>query len=376
MNKFFHLLCLATTIVFWLGIQSGCSSDDDSSLPDGDNEIDTEVSEADRDSEATETDTPALYFEEFAWLNQPRDFMEDFLCPDADDPESAADKIAIDCDIEGESFIETPAEPKNELLVMAYNIERGYEIDRIMQILQEGVDAPTPDVILLVESDRGCSRTGNRHITRELAQHLSMNYVYGVEFVELPREGGPGGTVEATCEHGNAILSRYPLGNVTLLRHKDQRVWYGTEEPRLGGRISLSADVKNGDKLLHVTSIHFESDGTETYRALQGEELRQSLSTLTHPAVLGGDFNSGYYAIDLEFGTVSDQTIAPFLHAGYVDAHATLDVQQRGTKVGYGLILDILLATEDVFSQPDIGEKSVFDDLSDHLPVWATVSLP
>ena len=37
------------------------------------------------------------------------------------------------------------------------------------------------------EADRGCSRTNYRNVTRELAKALGMNYVYGVEYIELPR---------------------------------------------------------------------------------------------------------------------------------------------------------------------------------------------
>ena len=69
--------------------------------------------------------------------------------------------------------------------------------------------------------------------------------------------------IEATCEHGNAVLSRYPLGNVELIRHAtNSDVWVGSsEQPRLGGRVAVKADVWVGDRILHVYSLHFESGG-------------------------------------------------------------------------------------------------------------------
>ena len=88
------------------------------------------------------------------------------------------------------------------------------------------------DVIILNEADLGMKRTDYLDVTSELAHALGMNYVFGVEFVEVDRLDDLG--VEkvqledpalakqmqqdlkpdpSRCLglHGNAILSRYPI---------------------------------------------------------------------------------------------------------------------------------------------------------------------
>ena len=70
-----------------------------------------------------------------------------------------------------------------------------------------------------------------RQATRELAAALQMHYVFATEFIELPRPGGAGGTIDVTCEHGNAILSRWPLGNVGWKFHDENIIWYTPPDP-------------------------------------------------------------------------------------------------------------------------------------------------
>ncbi|MCG8417642.1 MAG: hypothetical protein MJE77_06815 [Proteobacteria bacterium] len=134
-------------------------------------------------------------FDEFGWSSQVPDVSIDRLCAEAADPDGAAEKVFVDCRLEGASFVTTPAPVKDSLVIMAYNIERGLALDEQIAWLL-GPDSPDPDVILLSEADRGCSRTQRRDVTRELARVLGMYYIFGVEFIELPRESGGGGRIE------------------------------------------------------------------------------------------------------------------------------------------------------------------------------------
>jgi endonuclease/exonuclease/phosphatase family metal-dependent hydrolase len=262
---------------------------------------------------------------------------------------------------------------KDELVVVAYNIERGLKLDQILAGFASG-QLPDADVVLISETDRGCSRTDGRDVTRELAQALAMNYVFAVEFVELPRVGGPGGTIEAPCEHGNAVLSKYPLGNVQALRHAMAKEWYGGDEPRLGGRISVGADVLVGDRVLHAWSLHFESDISETYRAPQAAELADvaAMGASTGAVVVGGDTNAGTYVVDIGLGTMNNPTVKAFTDRGYLDAHRSLPALQRPTRDP--LVLDLIFTLGDIASAPGICPLSSCP-FSDHAPVWATVAL-
>ncbi len=342
-------------------------TDGDNDTPDGDNDA------SDDDGEEAPID---YTFNEFDWMDTPPDVAQR-ICEETAAPENLEDPVNIHCTIEGEHFAPDNVAAKNEIVVMAYNIERGYHVDEQIAAIRDDPAIPVPDVILISEADRGCSRTDSRYVIREYAQALEMNYVYAVEFVELPRQAGSGGQISGACEHGNGILSRYPIGNVHPIRHTTQRIWYEDEgEPRLGGRIAVRADIQVGERILHVYAVHFESDIGELIRAAQAEELIADAAALPFTSVVGGDLNSGYYVVDLTYETDSDQTIRPFLEADWVDAHAALPTEQRVTAPHSGFILDILLADDNVFSQPGIGPEDLCGDLSDHLPVWASVALP
>ena len=98
------------------------------------------------------------------------------------------------------------------LRVASWNIERGSNFDLIklalsdpegfkkaalergaldagkqMKIEQQLRTLRDADIIVLNEVDLGMKRTDYRDVTRDLAHALGMNYVFGVEFVEVDR---------------------------------------------------------------------------------------------------------------------------------------------------------------------------------------------
>lgn len=215
---------------------------------------------------------------------------------------------------------------------------------------------------------------------REIAEALGMYYVFGVEFVELPRESGSGGRIEAPCEHGNGILSRYPLGNVRLMRFSHNLSWYippeefdGDGEPRLGGRMAVVADVRIGERILHLYALHLESTIDEDIRSAQAEEL--ALDGLTRPyrVVQGGDTNAGLYFLDLIDGTTVDTTTQAWLSRGYFDTHAAIPYEYHGTHGD--MPIDLIFTNRDRFDTGVICDRAFCGDISDHLPVWVTLHL-
>jgi endonuclease/exonuclease/phosphatase family metal-dependent hydrolase len=294
--------------------------------------------------------------------------IDGFLCADAEAPEQAADVQFIDCTIEGENDRD-PA-PVDDLLVMAWNIERGQRIESQLTAFTDG-SLPAPDILLLSEADRGCPRSGGGNVTMQLAQALDMNWAYAVEFVELPRGGS-----DVTCEHGNAVLSRYPLANVSQIRHAENLSWYDNAgEPRLGGRIAVAADVVVAERSVHVVTVHFESD-----ISVLDVQVAQAVETAEHAAaqpfgvIVGGDTNAPYYTFDLLNGAGNDETIGAFLDRGFTDTHGTLDPTDRGTLSG--LVIDVMLGRDVDVAEPGICDVALCGGLSDHQAVWATVSLP
>ena len=198
------------------------------------------------------------------------------------------------------------ARPGRTLRVVAWNMERGRHWKDGARLVREHEALRDADLILLGEMDLGMARSANAHTTREMAQALGMNYAYGVEFLELT-----GGELEERRlypganewgYHGNAILSRYPLKDVRLLRFPGIEKWYagvGANEgervqQRLGGRMALLATVDAGGEVA-VVSTHLESSAKDA--AARTRETALLLDAVRayakdRPVILGGDLNA------------------------------------------------------------------------------------
>lgn len=327
--------------------------------------------------------SPEPDFEEFAWRADTPDVTSERLCVEAAAPDEAPDTTFIDCEIEGATFSSGEPEPADELVVLAYNILRGFEADAQLDMITSGVDFPVPDVLLLSEVDRGCQRTEFRNIVREYAERLSYYYVYATEFVELPGDRGPTGPYDPPlCEHGNAIVSRYPLGNVRQIRHAENLSWYtppGTpdpDEPRLGGRIAIAADAKVGSKLLRLYVLHLESTLSELdIRDAQAEEIAVDSEGVTHPVIVGGDLNTFFYFGDIENGTLNEPAVKSFVERGHVDAHQGVPLAERYTSFDpLDMVLDIILPRGLDVTTAGRCPPERCGSLSDHLPVFAELA--
>jgi len=321
-------------------------------------------------------------WQEFPWQQNEPDPKRDRLCAGNRGPTHP------DCRIEGANLTRQPAAPKDEIVLCTYNVQRGLRLEDQLRAFGSDAGMPSPDVLLINEVDRGCTRSGDRNVAREYARALGMCYVYGVEFLELPRFWGPDGSVRRPCEHGNAIVSRYPLGNVRLIRHRRTRSWHSTVQrilhigqPRLGGRVALAADARIGERMLRVYSVHFESgrhghgsSAPDAYRKAQAQELIEDASELKRGVVIGGDMNvSRYLGLSGEDESV-EPTTGALAEAGYEDAHAALPRHERIT-TDSGLAIDLIFGRGVRFTGSGVGARGVWGGLSDHLPVWARVSL-
>jgi endonuclease/exonuclease/phosphatase family metal-dependent hydrolase len=215
------------------------------------------------------------------------------------------------------------------------NMSKQAAIERQLQRLRDA------DVIVLNEVDLGMKRTDYHEVARELAHALGMNYVFGVEFVELDRledlglesvrledprlaqqmqeELKPDRTRYKGL-HGNAILSRYPIANARIFRLPVCHDWYRTEkaeisrlekgkrlaankvflerierEVRQGGRMAIVADVRIPDLpsgLATVVNVHLESKCRPECRTKQMDALLAQLKAIENPVIIAGDLNT------------------------------------------------------------------------------------
>ena len=255
---------------------------------------------------------------------------------------------------------------KRFIRVATWNIERGLEFDAInaalsnnqrffrrlpltargskfnlKEILEQAAMLSRADVVVLNEADWGLKRTDYRNVARDLAAALQMNYAFGVEFVEVDPlnlgtetlEGESSADKSAMVQnlavdksrthglHGTAILSRFPLRNVRLVRFVTHgHDWYADEkegvstlekskrkgagivfgekiarEVRRGGRMMLLADIEERSIPgggMTVVATHLEGKAKPAERLKQLEELLAQIQPLRNPVVIAGDMNT------------------------------------------------------------------------------------
>jgi endonuclease/exonuclease/phosphatase family metal-dependent hydrolase len=240
----------------------------------------------------------------------------------------------------------------DHLEVVTWNIEQGMAYEAILSVLQ-GLDA---DVILLQEVDRHCRRTEYRHVARDLAEALDMNWIAAGEFQEIGE-----GRASTPAVTGQAILSKFRIDRTDVLRFAAQDRWrwsINPVQPRRGGRIALTA--RTGGLVLYNT--HIESGGNHPLKRRQiAEILAHQARTLTEkaPVLIAGDFNNG--------PLVHSHTLMSFAAARFEDALG--DAGQRGrTSLGQAHPIDWIFVKN---VAPLRGR--VVDSLaaSDHFPVIA-----
>lgn len=290
-------------------------------------------------------------------------------------------EAAEDCRLERGDFAESPdatAEPA-EISVVAHNVEQGRSYDRILSFYLTDPRFSNPDILLLSEVDRDCRRSGNRNVARELASRLKMNFVYGVELIVLPEspEGAP-------CEHGNAILSRFPIRQAERIQHRlSDRRFETAENGRpatLGGRMFLGADLDIPGEPLRVYALHFSSGAEDNRRrADQAREVTAHADDWPGPVVAGGDINSGFYLVDLLGNTSLDKTPPVFRAGGFIDAHRRLPMAKRPTAGPYRgarLLLDVIFVRGLEVASSLVCSPEACRGLSDHLPILTRLRWP
>ncbi|HKR14777.1 MAG TPA: endonuclease/exonuclease/phosphatase family protein [Pyrinomonadaceae bacterium] len=335
------------------------------------------------------------------------------------------------------------AKPEGTVRVATWNIERGLEFDAVKaaltndqrffrrlpatersskfnlaQILEQARELSRADIIILNEVDWGLKRTDYRNVARDLATAMRMNYAFGVEFVEvdplnLGIETLEGETSDNKQEmlrnmtvdksralnlHGTAILSRFPLRNVRIVRFVNQgHDWYAGEkngisklekgkrkgagivfgekvarEVRRGGRMMLMADVSDASipgGEMTVVATHLEAKSKPSERLKQLEEVLAQIQPIDHPVVLAGDMNT----------SGSDSTPTSFEREVKKRLGSTKFWATQGIKyaTGFGLLYDIsvgLVNMQRVKSDPTVKsvkfvlenpEEKFFDTLKD-----------
>lgn len=267
-----------------------------------------------------------------------------------------------------DKIINTDKDIGDFIRVVCWNIERGLSIDEIKEAFEDPelyiaqADAVNPkkadlvrkqveelknaDIIILNEVDMGMPRTDYRNIAKDFAEIFGYNYAYGVEFLEVDPARFGEDVTEWSEErilfkdkefrlipeqfkgmHGTAIVTRFKLKNVRIVRLPVAYDWFNNEkkglsgleiekrlfarkrlneyilrEIRLGSRMALIADVDVPGFGSPVTIIaaHLENRARPSARKKQILYLLNQVKNVHNPIILAGDFNtSGHDASPL-----------------------------------------------------------------------------
>ena len=184
-----------------------------------------------------------------------------------------------------------PAEAPDSLGLLVFNMERGVHLAELGDFLENCPEAKPYDVILANELDDGCVRSGQKDTTKELAERLGMNYVFGLEFIELVNGE------DAKGFHGNAIFSRWPIKQAKVIRLPEQYNWYFDRQRRIGGRLAILAELDVNGKSVGVGTIHLENRTHGPGRQAQLDTVLAAAEEMfpDMPVALGGDLNTNTF---------------------------------------------------------------------------------
>jgi 1-phosphatidylinositol phosphodiesterase len=274
--------------------------------------------------------------------------------------------------VEGDTFASAPPAAKDSLTVVSYNVLRA-GADRVnnqIAWLKNKFGEQGPDVILLSETVRGAGCSAD--VSREYAKAFNAYYVNGNE------------DAASSCQTGNSIISRYPLGNVQKVRFNTQHGDSSGTKPTDSGRSYVVADLKVGDDIVHVFSTHtaspFGASG-DTARKGQHAEIIAHAETKRFTKIVGGDLNAIGHIFADPLG-LHDISLNPIFERGYSDAHDNLPTHKRVTSQAglvdndWTLLLDFIFVKGGSTSGAGVCDSECRDKntLSDHVPIWATVS--
>jgi endonuclease/exonuclease/phosphatase family metal-dependent hydrolase len=189
---------------------------------------------------------------------------------------------------------DAPARPRYRFV--AWNIERGTQLDAQLHTLTTDPYLRDADVLLLTEADAGMARSGNRMVAEILARELGMAQVFAPCYIAF----GKGSGVERNVDghnthglHGNALLSRYPIRDIQLIPLENGVDKIAHNEQRLGRQAAVAATIDFPNLSLRAASVHLDAQSTQRHRR---DQMRVVLDALpVGPTIIGGDWNTSTY---------------------------------------------------------------------------------
>jgi endonuclease/exonuclease/phosphatase family metal-dependent hydrolase len=188
-------------------------------------------------------------------------------------------------------------ETEAPIRVVAWNIERGMNLDGVVRSLESDPSLAQADVLLLSELDWGMARTANRFVAQEIASSLRMNYAFAPCYVALTKGAGvekQAGGENRESLHGNALLSRFPMHRVHSLALPNGKDKMKGAEKRIGSQRAVIADIEHPACTFRAVSLHLDAHSSQRHRYLQMRRVLAHLEELQPrlPVLIGGDWNT------------------------------------------------------------------------------------
>ena len=306
---------------------------------------------------------------------QPQSLPSGYLCTiPADYVTKGGDPVNPPCVVEADRFSDRDhSVAPGSLKVVTWNVEYGKKSAEVQQALTSDADLSDADVLLLQEVPRldKSSTPQGVNLARQLAQALKMDYVFMVEWDRRLNSTEMG-------EHGIAILSKYPLGNVVQIRHTALHDFYG-EKKHFGGRATLGADLALGSTRLRIYSAHLcTRDYTGTGRAKQATEIISDTNQPGRPStqIIGGDFNTflcNPKLVNCNKAPTAEKVIQNLNTLGWINLTPGFN---GWTQAGLGFFLQRLDWLFGKAVTPAAHKVMQSIKAADHVPVIASVTLP
>lgn len=197
------------------------------------------------------------------------------------------------------------------LRVAEWNIERGTNLEGIIEVLNGHPVLRYADLLLLNELDDGMVRSGNRNVASELSRALAAHAVYGAEYLEFTKGVGnelklPGSNTAAL--HGDAILTRHRFANPQVVRLPRCENNFESTEKRLGGRIGIIVALEIAGAQIFAATTHLDVVNTPRCRARQMRAFLQAVEARAdgRKIIVGGDLNTHTFARGGRLRTVNN----------------------------------------------------------------------
>jgi len=238
----------------------------------------------------------------------------------------------------------------SSLAIMTWNLQGSQRPD--ITKVADKIQQFQPDIIAIQEIQK--------HQARALARRLEWSYVWAF------KHNGYGPLLPRRAE-GMAIMSRLPLGNTgnTTLTSEYGRFTYRR-------RIAMWADINLNKHTITLVNTHLASDDNDDEGTTQAQRLRMIINAHAQlPTVIAGDFN------DHQRPDIVNTLNAEHNHDAWTNSTSrSRNGLTNPTKTPNQRLDHILAPRTHTIARvevPDTDQSWI--ELSDHLPVIATINL-